>query len=466
MKKQVSFQLIFRPEDSRIAPYRLLPIMVPPGIKTIEIQYFYERNEENIIDLGLFDPRGSAFLRGLGFRGWSGSARNHVIISEHWATPGYLAGPIYPGTWQLLLGLYKIGGLCPCEVNIFFSDDPVVEAPSSQPLLGSSSVVPGWLKGDLHCHTCHSDAESTVDEMWAIANKKGLDFLAITDHNTVSHLNAVKELNEEHKLLLLPGQEITTYKGHANALGLWEWVDFRCTKDEEIAKVSEFVRLRNGIFSINHPKTNGPNWEFSMDFEFDCIEVWHAFWQLRNAESLGVWDSLLQQRRKVIALGGSDAHPRRVGKGHLLEWLGCPTTWIYTKEVSLEGLVQAIKCGHVSISACPHGPFIAIELCGPLGNVKQGETTDQCEGKLYAYVDNGEGLRFQIVSSEGLVAQARVTSNPWKWMSEVSLAEQKYIRAELCIDLPGGKSELVAITNPIWYKPWLEGEGGKQCKKR
>ena len=32
-----------------------------------------------------------------GFRGWSGGARRHFRLSHHWATPGYLAGPITPG---------------------------------------------------------------------------------------------------------------------------------------------------------------------------------------------------------------------------------------------------------------------------------------------------------------------------------------------------------------------------------
>jgi len=33
----------------------------------------------------------------------------------------------------------------------------------------------------------HSDGELTIDELAALAAAAGLDFLAITDHNTVSH---------------------------------------------------------------------------------------------------------------------------------------------------------------------------------------------------------------------------------------------------------------------------------------
>lgn len=461
MKKKLSFRTLFRPQDPQINPYRMLPFEVPPGIRTVEVQYLYDKSEENVIDLGLFDPRGSAFLQGWGFRGWSGSARNHVIVSESWATPGYLPGDMPPGTWHVLLGLYKIGNRCPCEVDIILSDDPVVEAQSfpSFPSPPSPSVASGWVKGDLHCHTYHSDAESTGEEMWATAGRKGLDFLAITDHNTISHLAVVKKLCQDGALII-PGQEITTYQGHANVFGVWDWVDFRCTKDEEIAEISAFVHARNGVFSINHPKTNGPQWGFFFDFDFDCLEVWQAFWQLRNSESLGLWDVLLQRGRRVIAVGGSDAHPRRGGAGNILEWLGYPTTWIFVEETTVEGLIQALKCGRITISACPHGPFLEIEFSNAGENVKQGGITDRGEGKLRVRVCGGEGFDFRLVSAQGIAAQARVPRHPWEWVRELNLAEHGYIRAELSANLPNGTREVTALTNPIWYKPWLERQGG------
>ena len=44
-----------------------------------------------------------------------------------------------------------------------------------------------WLAGDLHTHTVHSDGVMTVPELARFAAGRGLDFLAVTDHNTVSH---------------------------------------------------------------------------------------------------------------------------------------------------------------------------------------------------------------------------------------------------------------------------------------
>ena len=47
----------------------------------------------------------------------------------------------------------------------------------------------------------------------------GLDFLAVTDHNTASHHAYLPSVGERYGITLLPGQEVTTDRGHANAFG-------------------------------------------------------------------------------------------------------------------------------------------------------------------------------------------------------------------------------------------------------
>ena len=44
-----------------------------------------------------------------------------------------------------------------------------------------------WLAGDFHSHTVHSDGSLEVVELAALAAERGLDLLAVTDHNTISH---------------------------------------------------------------------------------------------------------------------------------------------------------------------------------------------------------------------------------------------------------------------------------------
>src|SRR5262249_59801831 len=75
-----------------------------------------------------------------------------------------------------------------------------------------------WLAGDLHTHTVHSDGALTVSELAALAAGRGLEFLAVTDHNTVSHHAELAAASRRYGITLLPGQEATTDGGHAGAL--------------------------------------------------------------------------------------------------------------------------------------------------------------------------------------------------------------------------------------------------------
>ena len=53
-----------------------------------------------------------------------------------------------------------------------------------------------------------------------------MDFLAVTEHNTVSHHPYLHAVGARHSILLIPGQEVTTDWGHANVFGETGWVDF------------------------------------------------------------------------------------------------------------------------------------------------------------------------------------------------------------------------------------------------
>ncbi|MCA1645481.1 MAG: PHP domain-containing protein [Chloroflexi bacterium] len=209
--------------------YTHVPFEVPSGVRALHVHYEYSDRISsdpllsggNTLDIGLFDPRGIA-PASPGFRGWSGSHKLEFSVTEAWATPPYLSGPISPGVWHLLLGPYKVGPRgCEYRVEIRFSEDPGVvrsrptEAHAQPPDL-PPAAEPGWLRGDLHCHTLHSDGDSWPADMLAQAVRRGLDFLGVTDHNQVGHQADYAAVRGEHLPVVLPGVEVTTYGGHWN----------------------------------------------------------------------------------------------------------------------------------------------------------------------------------------------------------------------------------------------------------
>src|ERR1017187_5918241 len=79
--------------------YPEVPFELPSGVESLRVAYRVDPPQA-VVDIGIFDP--------FEFRGYSGGAHTHFTIERHDATPGYLHGPLPPGPWRVLLGLYRI----------------------------------------------------------------------------------------------------------------------------------------------------------------------------------------------------------------------------------------------------------------------------------------------------------------------------------------------------------------------
>jgi hypothetical protein len=312
----------------------------------LRVELAYDRSA-GVIDLGCFDTEG--------FRGWSGGAREWYAIAPDWATPGYLPGRPAAGSWQVALGLHRVppAGLR-WELRVSFHPGtpppepgrpPVPDRPPRRSLPAPDGLR--WLAGDLHAHTVHSDGTLTVDELAATAVAAGLDFLAVTDHNTTSHHRLLPDSSLHYGLTLVPGQEVTTDRGHANAFGDIGWVDFRRPAADWVSTVAG----RGGLLSVNHPLGADSAWRQPLPQRPPLAEVWHSGWWDRTWGAPLAW--LLAWDPATVPVGGSDFHnPAHTAR------LGQPTTWVAAAEPSVEGILAALAAGRVSISESPTGPAL------------------------------------------------------------------------------------------------------------
>ncbi len=431
--------------DKVIDDYLLLPFEVPPGVGRLTIRYTYTHRVSaalpggsgNVVDIGVFDPRGATVFQGQGFRGWSGSDRSEFTIGLADTTPGYLPGPIYPGTWHILLGLYHI---LPegCDYRLTIVGQPGEMLPPPEPVPLAAPVLSRkarWYRGDLQSHTHHSDGTGSLADLTAVARAQGLDFVAVTEHNTVSHLPYLAQAGGDN-LLLIPGQEITTYYGHANAWGIQRCQEFRCRDDATMARIIDSVHAAGALFSVNHPKFNGPAWEYSADLPFDCVEAWQGLWIANNDQSLGFWDSLLRQGRRVVAVGGSDKHIAPFTGQLSFYDIGTPTTWVYAEELSTAAILSGIRAGHVFISANPWGPELYLAADADGDGLYEGMMGDELRiaaGRpvtLRAQVIGGRGLELRIVSGEG-VESVPVGSDDFAHRWQARPQDDTFYRLEL-----------------------------------
>ncbi|MCP4538213.1 MAG: CehA/McbA family metallohydrolase [Chloroflexi bacterium] len=465
----------FDAQDQIANEFPLLPFEVPPGTIQIHVRYQVNRQlggdkisqqQGNIVDIGLFDPRGTKFLTAQGFRGWSGTARQEFTIAVDEATPGYLAGPVQPGIWHILLGLYQLAPEgCDYRVVITLEEkikrDKKTKRQRDKGAKGTEKVGSRWYRGDLHAHSWHSDGSASLADLAAAARAQELDFIAITEHNTVSHLPLLPP-HSTLDLLLIPGIEISTYHGHANVWPADSFVEFRCWTDEQMAQVRKAVRARGALFSVNHPKDSGPPWKFGNLFEPDCIEVWGAPWFISNYQSLAVWDKQLRQGKRITAVGGSDKHQGPfTGK---LGWyeIGTPCTWIYADALSTESIIASIRAGRVFISEGPTGP--QIELSAEAINGSQEATMGDelhlpagANPRLRCRVQSGTGYLMRLVSTYE-TREVEITDDDFSYEWQITVDKSTYWRAEVTkapetsLDEEPAALMAKALSNPIYIR--------------
>jgi predicted metal-dependent phosphoesterase TrpH len=189
------------------------------------------------------------------------------------------------------------------------------------------------LKIDLHTHSTCSDGLGRPEDIIESAKGKGLDGLAITDHNTLDGYFSVSDM--EGDLLIIPGFEVETEAGHILVLGLEELPSG--VEGISYEELIGWVRVRNGLTVIAHPaisRFHMAEWNRSKP---DAVEVLNAMYPLQFFVQRGL---RLSQRMGLPALGGSDAHDHfTVGDAYSV---------VDVEKANVEDVLMAIRSGLVS----------------------------------------------------------------------------------------------------------------------
>lgn len=93
---------------------------------------------------------------------------------------------------------------------------------------------------DLHVHTDHSDGTFTPREALALARERGLDAMAITDHDTTTALQEAAVIGAELGIEVVPGIEFSTIYADEGVHVLCYYMD-----PSDPALVEELQRLRD-----------------------------------------------------------------------------------------------------------------------------------------------------------------------------------------------------------------------------
>jgi hypothetical protein len=350
---------------------------------------------------------------------------------------------------------------------------------AAQPLRPDEGV---WLAGDLHCHSIYShDVWSpgndntgndefytwghTPGEQITNAEIRGLDFLAVTDHNDVRSAHAPDYASQ--LLTLLPGYEHSLWGGHAGVF-VPRLEDLAVIEDPVYGRSFEgdaaFARFlaavaeRDGMVVANHPYYKGSRtqrtWRYGEDATAGvaAVEAWNSAWFLRyetsplydNNNDLAVqwWEAHFAARRAMV--GGSDNHWRTLDNGG---GVGQPTTWVYARDRSPAAILEGVSLGRTFVSSQPPALGGAGVVLSATETWQGGATAAvggqvRGDGPLLArvVVTNGSGARLRLVATDPATGTGRVVAEqlvlgPSETIEHpVTLAPGGALRAELYDD--------------------------------
>lgn len=201
---------------------------------------------------------------------------------------------------------------------------------------------------NLHMHTRYSDGHASHAEIAAAAMKAGLDGIIVTDHNVYVNGPEGYYQDGDRKVLLLVGEEIhdqarVPQKNHLMVFGAGREL---ATYAPDPQHLLDMVRQAGGLGFIAHPVDPAApavgetdiSWVDWDVIGYTGLELWNAMSEFKGRlktllhalylaffpasiaqgpfpQAVEIWDRLTGQGKRVVAIGGSDAHalPARLG---------------------------------------------------------------------------------------------------------------------------------------------------------
>jgi hypothetical protein len=195
---------------------------------------------------------------------------------------------------------------------------------------------------DFHVHSFLGDGALPpwflVDE----ARRRGLDAIAITNHNRTWPARLARWLTRDADApIVLVGEEVTSRAFHITAIGVEQPVDWR----HSAADVIEAIHAQGGIAIAAHPALKfWPAYDDRALRELDGTERAHAsIFQVRRTDRQFAifFNDTRSVNPNVAAIGSSDFH--------VVGYPGICRTYVFARERSARGILEAVRAGHTVV---------------------------------------------------------------------------------------------------------------------
>ena len=159
---------------------------------------------------------------------------------------------------------------------------------------------------DSHIHSEYSpDSSSRIDDILEVANKRNIDIIAISDHNTVDGTSEVMAKTRNTDILAIPSIEVSSTLGHILGFGCEENIPRDLSPQETIDRIHDL----GGLAIIPHPYCfyrHGLLCKIDYkELKIDAIETKNARFIVGYCNGKA---KNLSKKENIPELGASDAH--------------------------------------------------------------------------------------------------------------------------------------------------------------
>jgi hypothetical protein len=205
------------------------------------------------------------------------------------------------------------------------------------PATAAASAEYQILAADFHVHTFFGDGALPPWEIGAEARRRGLDVIAVTNHNQMIAARLGAWLaGHGSGPLLLKGEEITAPNYHLVAIGIGTSIGWRSSAADAIAA----VHAQGGVAIAAHPVRNFDGYDARAMTSLDGTEVAGPtiYEDPRSVAELVEFERRVKAHNpRVAPIGASDFHHRRP--------LGLCRTYVIANDRSEQAVLDAIRNG-------------------------------------------------------------------------------------------------------------------------
>lgn len=196
------------------------------------------------------------------------------------------------------------------------------------------------LQGDFHAHTRFSDGFLSPLDIVDQAERRGLDVLAVSEHNQTFPGKLARAWSEfVHGPTIVVAEEITTHDYHMLAIGIEDRIDARRSLSDAI----DDVHAQGGVIASAHPTFRFAK-AYTPDIiaKLDATELMHPIAYQGKNSGIGAWEEMRDFYEDAKAnghfltpLGNSDYHFGSV--------LGVTRTYLFARGDTAKDVVDAIR---------------------------------------------------------------------------------------------------------------------------